>query len=127
MPSRRRLLVQLWIAVLLAAVIRASAQVVLAVRDDPRQVARAQRVDLNHASLLQLATLPGIGRGRARAIVLHRVRHGPFRTLDDLGKVDGIGPTTLAGLRAYLAPLDSVEPRARAFDVPPASVTLPGR
>ena len=127
MPSRRRLLVHVWVAVLLAAVIRASAQVVLAVRDDPRQVARAQRVDLNRASVPELSTLPGIGRGRARAIVLHRVRHGPFRALDDLGKVDGIGATTLAGLRPYLAPLDSVEPRARAFDVPPASVSLPGR
>ena len=49
--------------------------------------------------------LDGIGRARAAQIVLHRVRHGPFRELEDLLDVDGIGPHTLARLRPFLRDL----------------------
>jgi competence protein ComEA len=45
--------------------------------------------------------LPGIGRVRAAAIVLHRVRHGPFRSVDELTGIDGIGAETLAALRSH--------------------------
>jgi competence protein ComEA len=47
-------------------------------------------------------TLPGLGRTRAAAVVLHRVRHGPFRTVDDLAQVDGLGPVTVERLRRHL-------------------------
>lgn len=60
------------------------------------------RFDPNVASIAELALLPGIGRGRAAAIVLHRVRHGPFERIDDLGRVDGIGPKTVDRLRSLL-------------------------
>ncbi len=63
------------------------------------------RIDLNRAPVPELMALPGIGLGRARAIVLHRVRHGPFTGLPDLLQVDGIGPKTLAGLRPWVLPL----------------------
>lgn len=92
---------QVYVAVLLAAVIRCAAQVVLAQRDDSRCVASARTVDVNRAGVAELQTLPGIGRGRARAIVLHRVRHGRFATLDDLARVDGLGPAVVSGLRAH--------------------------
>ncbi len=46
--------------------------------------------------------LDGIGRVRAEQIVLHRVRHGPFRELEGLLDVDGIGPHTLARVRPFL-------------------------
>jgi competence protein ComEA len=59
-------------------------------------------VDCNRASIQELATLPGIGPARARAIVLHRVRHGPFRDPSELGAVDGIGPDTLAELAPHV-------------------------
>jgi len=64
--------------------------------------AQARRIDLNAASVADLMTLPGIGRTRAVAVVLHRVRHGRFRSLDDLVRVDGLGPATVASLRPYL-------------------------
>ena len=50
--------------------------------------------------------LDGIGRARAQQIVLHRVRYGPFRRLEDLLDVDGIGTHTLARLRPFLRDLD---------------------
>ncbi len=59
-------------------------------------------IDVNRATVAELSALPGIGRGRARAIVLHRVRHGPFSTAADLAAVDGLGVATVEGLRPWL-------------------------
>ena len=47
----------------------------------------------------ELDALPGIGPATAAAIVDHRRRNGPFRTLDDLDAVNGIGPARIAALR----------------------------
>ena len=59
------------------------------------------RIDLNRATVGELMALPGIGRVRAAAIVLHRVRYGPFRSVDELTGIDGIGAETLAALRSH--------------------------
>lgn len=60
-------------------------------------------VDLNSADAATLAReLLGIGESRARAIVEHRRRHGPFRSVDELALVRGIGPKTVERNRARL-------------------------
>ena len=56
-------------------------------------------VDLNTATVEELDTLPGVGPTTAQAIIDHRTRNGPFRSVDDLAKVRGIGPAKLAELR----------------------------
>lgn len=56
-------------------------------------------VDLNRATVDELDALPGIGPATAQAIVDHRTEHGPFRSVDDLLQVRGIGESKLAGLR----------------------------
>ncbi len=56
-------------------------------------------VDLNRAGPEELARLPGIGPTRAAAIVAWRGRHGPFRAVEELVGVPGIGPKTVEGLR----------------------------
>jgi competence protein ComEA len=56
-------------------------------------------VDLNVATMAELDTLPGIGPTTAQAILTHRERNGPFRTVDDLADVQGIGPARLEALR----------------------------
>ena len=61
--------------------------------------APAQAVDLNRATLAELDALPGVGPATAQAIVTYRDKHGPFRTVDDLTEVQGIGPTRLEHLR----------------------------
>ncbi|GAB4248663.1 ComEA family DNA-binding protein [Deferrisoma sp.] len=60
-------------------------------------------VDLNRATAVDLAALPGIGPARAEAIVAERERRGGFRTVDELTAVPGIGPKTLERLRPFLA------------------------
>ena len=55
-------------------------------------------LDLNLASADQLDELPGVGPATAAAIVAHRERDGPFRSVDDLLDVRGIGPAKLDAL-----------------------------
>lgn len=48
-------------------------------------------VDLNHATLEELITLPGVGPKMAEAIIDHR----PYETFDDVEIVPGLGPKKL--------------------------------
>ena len=57
------------------------------------------RVDLNRADAGELDRLPGIGPVLAARIVEHRRRHGPFRSVDELRAVRGVGPRLLERLR----------------------------
>jgi competence protein ComEA len=56
------------------------------------QSAAAARVRINTAGAEELMTLPGIGPHLAAAIVEDRARRGPFRTVQELARVSGIGP-----------------------------------
>jgi competence protein ComEA len=49
----------------------------------------------------------------ARRIADHRREHGPFRSIDGLLDVPGIGPATLALMRPYLRPIRNATPAAR--------------
>jgi competence protein ComEA len=56
----------------------------------------AERIDLNTADAAALAAgIEGIGPAKAAAIVAWRDAHGPFKTVDDLLLVRGIGQSTL--------------------------------
>jgi competence protein ComEA len=56
-------------------------------------------LDLNAASADALERLPRIGPALARRIVDDRAANGPFRSVDELERVRGIGPATLDALR----------------------------
>jgi len=59
-------------------------------------------VDINRADTLELQGLPGVGPALARRIVEARGQ-APFRSVDDLLRVRGIGPATLARLRSLVS------------------------
>ena len=56
-------------------------------------------VNLNTATAEQLDALPGIGPATAATIIKDREAHGPFRSVNDLGRVRGIGDSKLGQLR----------------------------
>lgn len=56
-------------------------------------------IDLNAATEAELDTLPGVGPATAKAIVTHRDAEGPFRTVEDLLDVRGIGEAKLEAVR----------------------------
>lgn len=54
------------------------------------------QVNINTADAATLSKmLDGIGDVKAKAIVDYRTQNGPFKTVDDLAKVTGIGAATL--------------------------------
>ncbi|MGE3773971.1 MAG: ComEA family DNA-binding protein [Gammaproteobacteria bacterium] len=56
----------------------------------------AERVDINVANAAELASgMVGIGQSKAEAIVDYREHNGPFKSVDDLALVKGIGPATI--------------------------------
>ena len=60
-------------------------------------------LDLNRADAAALAALPGIGPVLAGRIVAHRDIHGPFRRVEDLLAVRGVGPRLLERLRGRVS------------------------
>ena len=54
---------------------------------------------MNTATVDQLEALPGIGPVLAQRIIDYRTQHGPFRSVDDLTNVSGIGPSHMADLK----------------------------
>ncbi len=70
------------------------------VSDDPRlAVFTFRSIDLNRADAGVLQSLKGIGPKLAAAIVRDRESHGPYHRLEDLTRISGVGPATIARLR----------------------------
>jgi competence protein ComEA len=60
------------------------------------QAFAADAVNVNTADAQAIAQrLDGVGPAKAQAIVDYRQANGPFKTVDDLEKVKGIGKSTL--------------------------------
>ena len=59
--------------------------------------ALAEPININTAPAKVLAKkLQGIGPKAAMAIIAYREKHGPFKSVDELKKIKGIGPKTVA-------------------------------
>lgn len=56
-------------------------------------------VNINTASVQELQSLPNIGPAKAQAIVDYRTEHGPFKSIEDIRKVKGIGQATFDKLK----------------------------
>lgn len=60
-----------------------------------------EKVNLNLATESELQKVPGIGTIKANAIIAFRTESGAFKVVDDLKKVNGIGPKTFEKLKEY--------------------------
>jgi competence protein ComEA len=57
------------------------------------------KVNINTASADELTALPGIGPSYAQRIVEHREKNGPFKRIEDLLAVRGIGDKTFEKIK----------------------------
>lgn len=87
----------------LAAPVTAGQQLVVAGPDSPPGGGEVGSpgglVPVNRATAAQLEDLPGVGPVLAGRIVAYRDQHGPFKTIEDLLGVPGIGEAKLAAVR----------------------------
>jgi competence protein ComEA len=81
-------------------------------------VPTADLIDLNTADQAELAQVPGVGPKMAAAIVDHRRARGPFRSVDELRTVRGVGPVTFEKVRNQFRA--SSVPQDAQLDAPPS-------
>ena len=65
-----------------------------------------QKIDINRAEPWLLEALPGIGEVLAQRIVDYRSENGPFRRIEDLLQVSGVGEATLDNIKDFIAVSD---------------------
>ncbi|EEG78079.1 helix-hairpin-helix domain-containing protein [Dethiobacter alkaliphilus] len=65
-------------------------------------VAESGKVNINTATAAELEALPGIGPAKAAAISSYREENGPFRSVEDLVQVSGIGVKTVESLKEHI-------------------------
>ena len=61
-----------------------------------------EKLNLNTASEKELTALPGIGDVLAARIVAYREEHGPFRSVNSLKQVSGIGDSLLKKIEGLI-------------------------
>ncbi len=67
----------------------------------PHQKPKPRIVNINTAGKDDLIALPGIGEALAGRIILYRQKNGPFRNVEDLLNVKGIGKKKLSRIAPY--------------------------
>lgn len=60
-------------------------------------------LNLNTATKDELVALPGIGPAKAQAILDYRNQNGPFKSVDEIRKVKGIGEKLFLQIKPELA------------------------
>ena len=74
----------------------------------------AAALNLNTATKDELVELPGIGPAKAQAIVDYRNQHGPFKSVDEIRKVKGIGEKLFIQIKPELSLGSAARPGAGA-------------
>lgn len=59
-------------------------------------------IDLNTATQSELESVKGIGPAKAKQIVEHRQKNGPFKNVDALAEVKGFGKASVAKIKQEL-------------------------
>ena len=67
-------------------------------------------ININAATSEELQLVPGIGPSTADKILQMRKSYGPFKSVDDLLAIRGIGPKRLGKMRKYLVAGRSPQP-----------------
>ncbi|BAV37063.1 competence protein comEA [Enterococcus faecalis] len=68
----------------------------------PAQQNQEEKINLNTATEAELQTISGIGAKKAQEIIRFRDEQGPFKTVEELKNVPGIGEKTVERLKGML-------------------------
>jgi competence protein ComEA len=71
-------------------------------------------VNLNTAAAAELATLPGIGERTAARIIEYRQKNGPFKKIEELMNVQGIGEKSFLKLKPQLTVVSKTDAQSAA-------------
>src|SRR3954466_15300624 len=74
-------------------------------------------INLNTATKDELVALPGVGPAKAQAIIDYRTAHGPFKSVEEVKDVKGIGAKRFEKLKGELTVAgSSTKPAARSSE-----------
>ena len=65
-------------------------------------VVSTETINLNTATVAQIATLPGIGAKTADLVVQYRTKNGPFKKIEEIMNVRGIGEKSFLKIKDRL-------------------------
>lgn len=63
----------------------------------------SNKININSADEAELETLPGIGPSKSAAIIEYRTTTGPFKSIEDIQSISGIGEKTFEKLKDKIA------------------------
>ena len=69
---------------------------------DQGRTGKDSRININKASVEELVELPRVGQAMAKRIVIFRDKNGPFKKVEDLKLVQGIGDKVFDQIRASI-------------------------
>ena len=69
--------------------------------------AEVNRININTANQIELESLSGIGPSRAQAIIQYRLEKGPFKEIEEIQEVSGIGPVTFEKIEPFITVIGS--------------------
>lgn len=67
----------------------------------------AEVININTADKATLVALKGIGEKRAEAIIAYRDQYGPFKSVDELAEISGIGQSIVDDNRENISITDN--------------------
>jgi len=71
-------------------------------KDFDSLIKEAKKVNINQATIEQFVSLPGIGPSLAERILSFRQNQGPFKSIEEITKVTGIGPKKFEAIKEFL-------------------------
>jgi competence protein ComEA len=68
----------------------------------PYETIASTLININTASVSELMMLPGFGVSRSQDVIDHRTQNGPFRRIEDIVNVKGIGQATFEQIKELI-------------------------